>query len=80
MYSYALEHTLSTILMEKNNEGVESLISFMSCPLKGHELKYNQMEKHAYVVVKAVKHFRFYILNSHIIALVPNTTVKTILT
>lgn len=38
------------------------------------------MEKHAYVVVKAMKHFRFYKLNSHIIALVLDTTVKTILT
>ena len=38
------------------------------------------MEKHAYVVVKAVKSFRFYILNSRIIALVPDTTVNNILT
>ena len=36
MYSYASEHTLSAILMQKNNEGVESPISFMSFPLKAH--------------------------------------------
>ena len=80
MYSYASEHTLFAILMQKNNEGIESPVSFMSCPLKVHELTHSQMEKNAYSVVKAAKPFRFYILNSHIIALVPNTTVKTILT
>ena len=80
MYSYASKNTLSTILMQKNNEDVGSLISFMSCHLKAHELKDNQIEKHAYAIVKAMQHFRFYILKPHIISLVPNTIVKTILT
>lgn len=39
MYSYASKHTLSAILMQKNDEGIESPISFKSCPLKAHELK-----------------------------------------
>ena len=38
------------------------------------------MEKHAYALIKVVKHFRFYILNIHIIALVLDTTIKSILT
>lgn len=37
MYSYASEHTLSTILVQLNSEGFESPIAFMSCPLKDHE-------------------------------------------
>jgi len=80
VYSYASKHTLSAILVQQNEEGVESPISFMSCPLKAHELKYSNMEKHAYAMVKEIKHFRFYILNSHTIVLVPDTTVKSILT
>ncbi|KAH9294618.1 hypothetical protein KI387_038206 [Taxus chinensis] len=36
MYSYASEHTVSAILMQKNSEDVESPIAFMSSPLKPH--------------------------------------------
>lgn len=78
MYSYALDHTYLAILMQKNHEGVESPIAFMSYSLKAHELKYSKMEKHAFSMVKPVKHFRFYILNSHVIALVPDVVVKSI--
>ncbi|XP_057849101.2 uncharacterized protein LOC131060021 [Cryptomeria japonica] len=80
IYSYASEHTMSAILMQKNQEGIESPIAFMNFPLKVDELKYSQMEKHAYVIVKVVKYFKFYILNSHTLVLVPDTTVKSILT
>lgn len=38
------------------------------------------MEKHAFGVVKVVKHFRFYIPNSHVTALVPDVVVKLIVT
>ncbi|XP_059078205.1 uncharacterized protein LOC131043644 [Cryptomeria japonica] len=67
-------------MLKKNKEGVESPIAFMSYPLKTHEKKFSAMEKHAFAVVKAIKHFRFYILNSHVTALVPDVVVKSILT
>lgn len=51
IYCYASEHTLSVILMKNNDEGVQAPIAFMSIPLKSNELKYSQIEKHAYVVV-----------------------------
>jgi len=38
------------------------------------------MEKQAYALVKAIKDFRVYILYSHVLAYVPNTIVKDILT
>ena len=38
------------------------------------------MEKQAFSLVKALKDFRVYILHSHIIAFVPNSVVKYILT
>ena len=65
IYFYALEHTTSTILMQENKEGLQAPISFTSIPLKNQELKYSQMEKHAYAVVRALKNFRFYIFHSH---------------
>lgn len=80
MYSYASDHICLAILMHKNDEGIESPITFMSYPLKAHELKFSEMEKHTFVMVKALKHFRFYILNSHSISLVPNIVGNSILT
>ena len=34
IYCYASEYTLSTILMQDNDEGIQDLIDFMSIPLK----------------------------------------------
>ena len=55
-------------------------ISFMSVPLKKHELNYSLSKKQAFVVVKAVKYFRYYILHSHFIVYVSSIAVKSILT
>ena len=41
IYCYASEHTLSAIIMQSNDEGVQAPIAFMSVPLKNHELKYS---------------------------------------
>lgn len=80
LYSYASNHTCSAILMQKNKEGAKSPIAFMSFPLKTHELKFSAMDKHAFTVVKEIKQFRFYIINSRVIALFPDTIVNSILT
>lgn len=45
--------------MQDNKEGIQAPIAFMSIPLKNHEPKYSQIEKHAFAVVKALKNFRF---------------------
>ncbi|KAH9299634.1 hypothetical protein KI387_031316, partial [Taxus chinensis] len=66
--------------MQENGEGIEAPIAFMSCSLKEHELKMSQIEKHAYAVVRVVKQFRYYVLNSHTLVLFPDTAVKSILT
>ncbi|KAH9287715.1 hypothetical protein KI387_031832, partial [Taxus chinensis] len=57
--------TLAAVLTQEDSDKHELPIAFMSYILKNHELKYTMMEKHAFAVVKAVKQFRFYILNSH---------------
>ena len=60
--------------------GQEQPIAFFSKALRDAPLKYNIMEKQAFALVKALKYFRVYILHSHIIAFVPHSVVKDILT
>ena len=57
-----------------------NLHPFSSKMLRGGELKYDIMEKYVYALVKSLKYFRVYILHSHIIAHVPTSAVKGILT
>ena len=61
-------------------KGQEKPIAFFSKALKYAPLKYNIIEKQAFALVKALKDFRVYILHSHIIAFVPHSIVKDILT
>ena len=79
-YCYASEHTLLAILMQRNDEGVQAPIAFMSVPLKNHKLKYSQIEKHAFAMVKALKNIWFYILHSHYVVYIPDAAVKGVLT
>eukprot|EP00253_Pinus_taeda_P026128 PITA_26128 len=59
--------------------GVEKPIAFFSRIIRDRALKYNIIEKKALALVKALKYFRVYILNSHILAYVPNVGVKDVL-
>ena len=43
-------------------------------------LKYNILDKKTYTLVQALKDFRVYILHSHVIAHIPTSVVKCILT
>ncbi|XP_059070699.1 uncharacterized protein LOC131860316 [Cryptomeria japonica] len=76
IYCNASEHTMSSILQQKNELGEEFPIAFMRIPLKKHELNFSLNEKQAFAVVKAFKHFKYYILHSHSIVFVPNSAVK----
>ena len=80
VFSYASEHTIVSVLLQKNNENMEQPIAFFSKMLRDGELKYDIMEKQAYALVKALKDFRVYILHSHIISHVTTSAVKGILT
>jgi hypothetical protein len=79
LFSFASEHTIAAVLLQKNNEGYEQPIAFFSKSLRDVALNYNIMEKQAFALVKAIKDFS-YILHSHTIAYVPNVVVKDILT
>jgi hypothetical protein len=80
LFSFASEHTIATVLLQKNSEGHEQPVAFFSKSLRVVALNYNIMENQAFSLVKAIKYFKVYILHSHIIAFVPNSVVKDILT
>ena len=80
VFSYASEHTVAAVLLQKNDQGEEQPIAFFSKILRDGELRYSIMEKQAYALVKALKEFRIYLLHSHIITYVPCSVVKSILT
>jgi hypothetical protein len=48
--------------------------------LRDAELKYDIMERQAFSLVKALKFFRVYVLHSKVIAYVPSSAIKDILT
>jgi len=79
IFSFSSEHTLATVLLQKNEEGFEKPIAFFSKSLRDVELRYDIMEKKAYAMVKALKAFRTYVLHSKVIAYVPTSSIKDIL-
>jgi len=76
--SFASEHTMATVLMQKRDEH-ERPIAFFSRTIRDTALTYNIIEKQALVLVKALKDFWVYILHSNILAYVPNAVVKDVL-
>jgi hypothetical protein len=68
------------VLLQTNKAGIEHLITYFSRSLRDVKVRYDTMEKQAYALVKALKAFRTYVLQSKIIAYVPSATVKDILT
>jgi hypothetical protein len=79
IFSFASEHTIVVVLLQKSEEGFEQPITFFSKRLRDAELKYDIIEKQVYAMVKALKEFRTYVLHSKIIAYVPTSFVKDIL-
>ena len=63
IFSFASEHTIIAVLLQKNEEGFEQPIAFFSKSLRDAELKYDKMEKQAYAMVKSLKVFITYVLH-----------------
>jgi hypothetical protein len=80
LFSFASEHTIAGVLLQKDEQNFENPIAYYSKTLRDAPLKYDIMEKQAYALVKALKEFWVYILHSHTIAYVPSSSVKDILT
>jgi hypothetical protein len=66
-------------LLQKNDEGQEQPIAFMSKAMHNSELNYTVMEKQGYALVKSLNHFRVYVGYSKIVGYVPHSAVKDIL-
>ena len=80
LFSFASEHAIAGVLLQKNERNAEPPIAFYNKALRDSTLKYNIMEKQAYACVKALKEFRVYILHSHSTVFLPSATIKDILT
>jgi hypothetical protein len=68
------------VLLHKNEENQEKHITFYSRSLRDAEIRYNNLEKKACALVKALKAYRDYILHSKMFSYVPNNAIKDILT
>jgi hypothetical protein len=80
LFSFASEHTIAGVLLQKDEKNFENPIAYFSRKLRDSPLRYGIMGKQAYALVKALKEFKNYILHSHVIAYVPSNSVKDILT
>jgi hypothetical protein len=80
LFSFALEHTIVVVLLQKDEHNFENPIAYYNKTLRDAPLKYDIMDKKEYALVKALEEFRVYILHSHTTAYVPNSSVKDILT
>jgi len=78
LFSFASEHTMAAVLLQKRDDH-EIPIALFSRAIRDAALKYNIIEQQALTLVKALKDFWVYILHSHILAYVPNATVKDVL-
>ena len=78
LYTFASNSSLTAVLTQKDTNNDERPISFMSTGLQGTELNYPEIDKQAYAVYKAVKHFRPYILKNHVTVFVPHPAVHAL--
>ena len=67
------------MLTQKDEVGEEFPVSFMSIGLQGAKLNYPAIDKQAFMVFKAMKHFQPYLLRSHTKIIVPLLVVRYVL-
>ena len=79
LYTFSSNHSIASMLTQKNEDGEEFLVSFMSMELQGVELKYPAIDKQAFAIFKVVKHFHSYLLRSHTKIIVPHSAVRALL-
>eukprot|EP00253_Pinus_taeda_P015077 PITA_15077 len=76
IFSFSSYDTLATVLLQKNDEGIEHLVAFFNKTLRDVELRYDLIEKQAYALIKYLKAFRIYIMHSKVVAYVPSASVE----
>lgn len=78
LYTFSIDTSYTIVLTQKNQDGDKVPISFMSAGLDEAQLKYPKVDKQAYAVFKAMKHFRPYLLKSHTKVIVPYPPVRNL--
>jgi hypothetical protein len=79
LYTFASDRSYVAVLTQKNTENNEVPIAFMSSSFKGAELNYPAVDRQAYSIFKAVKHFWSYLLKSRTKVIVPYPAVRNLL-
>ena len=79
LYTFASDISYAAVLTQRNQQGDEVPISFMSSNLKGAELNYHEVDKQDFVVFKELKHFRPYLLKLKTKVIVPFSTMRNLL-
>ena len=79
LYTFSSDHSIAAVLTQKNEDGEEFPVSFMSIGLQGAKLKYPAIDKQAFAVFKVIKHFHPYLLRSHTKIIVRHIAVRALL-
>jgi hypothetical protein len=58
LYTFTSDHSLAAVLMQKEEQGDEYPVAFMSIGLQGVELNYPPVDKKDFVVHKSIKQFQ----------------------
>jgi hypothetical protein len=57
LYTFSSHTAFAAVLTQKNLEGEEFPVAFMSSGLQGVEMNYTEVDKNSYEMLKAVNHF-----------------------
>eukprot|EP00253_Pinus_taeda_P031606 PITA_31606 len=79
LYTLASDSSYAAVLTQINYQNFEAPISFYSSNLQGAELNYSEVEKEAFSVYKAIKHYRPFLLKAHTKVIVPFLVVRQLL-
>eukprot|EP00253_Pinus_taeda_P012640 PITA_12640 len=79
LYTIASDCSYAAVLTQINDHNLEAPISFYSSNLQGAELNYFEVEKQAFAVYKAVKHYKPFLLKAHTKVIVPFSSVRKLL-
>eukprot|EP00253_Pinus_taeda_P017356 PITA_17356 len=65
LYTITSDSYYAAVHTQINDHNLEAPISFYSSNIQGAELNYSEVEKQAFVVYKAVKHYKPFLLKAH---------------
>jgi hypothetical protein len=79
IFCFSSKETIERVLLQKNDQGDEKPISFMSKNLRDSKMNHTITKNQAYALVNSLKHFRTYVGYNKIKEFVPYAVVKDIL-